>query len=96
MAVAPARLQAQNFDTSGTASLSGQYLFRYVDFFNDENGNLTESCSLSGSHDVRRRRKLHALEYATVRFGRHQRHGLLRFAGRGNLRSAIERHRPIG
>jgi len=47
-AVAPARVAAQSFDTSGTASLSGQYLFRYVDFFNDENGNLTESCSLTG------------------------------------------------
>src|ERR1700689_5420721 len=48
MAAAPARVKAQNFDTSGTASLHGQYLFRYVDFFNDENGNLTESCSLTG------------------------------------------------
>jgi uncharacterized protein (TIGR03437 family) len=48
MAVAPARVAAQNFDTSGTASLSGQYLFRYVDYFNDANGNLTESCSLTG------------------------------------------------
>jgi uncharacterized protein (TIGR03437 family) len=42
------RAAAQTFDTSGTASLSGQYLFRYVDFFNDVNGNLTESCSLTG------------------------------------------------
>ena len=49
LAIAPVTVQAQSFDTSGTASLSGQYLFRYVDFFNDENGNLTESCSLSGS-----------------------------------------------
>jgi hypothetical protein len=48
MAVAPARVAAQDFDTSGTASLSGQYLFRYVDFFNDSNGDLTESCSLTG------------------------------------------------
>ena len=48
MAVAPARVKAQNFDTSGTAGLHGQYLFRYVDFFNDANGNLTESCSLTG------------------------------------------------
>jgi uncharacterized protein (TIGR03437 family) len=48
MAFAPARVNAQNFDTSGTASLSGQYLFRYVDFFNDSSGNLTESCSLTG------------------------------------------------
>ena len=47
-AAAPARLAAQNFDTSGTASLAGQYLFRYVTFFNDTSGNLTESCSLSG------------------------------------------------
>jgi len=48
MAVAPARVAAQDFDTSGTASLSGQYLFRYVNFFNDSNGDLTESCSLTG------------------------------------------------
>ena len=34
-AVAPAPAKAQSFDTSGTASLSGAYLFRYVDFFND-------------------------------------------------------------
>jgi uncharacterized protein (TIGR03437 family) len=47
-AVAPARVAAQNFDTSGTAGLSGQYLFRYVDFLNDANGDLTESCSLTG------------------------------------------------
>jgi len=46
MASAPVR--AQNFDTSGTASLSGQYLFRYVNFFNDAQGNLTESCALTG------------------------------------------------
>lgn len=46
--IASAPLQAQNFDTSGTASLSGQYLFRYVNFFNDSKGNLTESCSLTG------------------------------------------------
>ncbi|HXM44177.1 MAG TPA: hypothetical protein VN924_23275 [Bryobacteraceae bacterium] len=47
-AVAPARVNAQSFDTSGTASLNGQYLFRYVDFFNDTSGDLTESCSLTG------------------------------------------------
>src|SRR5580658_2360699 len=49
MAVAPARVNAQSFDTSGTANLSGQYLFRYVTFFNDESGDLVESCSLSGT-----------------------------------------------
>jgi uncharacterized protein (TIGR03437 family) len=49
MAVAPARIGAQSFDTSGTASLAGQYLFRYVNFFNDTSGNLTESCSLTGT-----------------------------------------------
>ena len=49
MAAAPARVEAQNFDTSGTASVSGPYLFRYVNFFNDASGNLTESCSLTGS-----------------------------------------------
>jgi uncharacterized protein (TIGR03437 family) len=49
MAVAPARVAAQSFDTSGTAGLSGTYLFRYVLFFNDTSGNLTESCSLSGA-----------------------------------------------
>jgi len=48
-AVVPARVEAQNFDNSGTANLKGQYLFRYVNFFNDENGNLTESCTLSGT-----------------------------------------------
>ena len=48
MAAAPARVEAQNFDTSGTASVSGPYLFRYVNFFNDASGNLTESCSLTG------------------------------------------------
>jgi hypothetical protein len=48
LAAAPVRVKAQNFDTSGTAGLHGQYLFRYVDFFNDANGNLTESCSLTG------------------------------------------------
>jgi uncharacterized protein (TIGR03437 family) len=46
---APVRVSAQSFDTSGTAGLTGPYLFRYVDFFNDESGNLTESCSLSGT-----------------------------------------------
>ncbi len=49
LALAPAAVKAQSFDTSGTASLTGQYLFRYVLFFNDQNGNLTESCSLSGT-----------------------------------------------
>lgn len=49
MAVAPARVAAQNFDTSGTAGLNGQYLFRYVNFFNDSSGNLTESCTLTGA-----------------------------------------------
>jgi len=48
MVVAPASVEAQSFDNSGTANLTGQYLFRYVTFFNDENGNLTESCSLTG------------------------------------------------
>jgi uncharacterized protein (TIGR03437 family) len=47
--VAPAHVNAQNFDTSGTPGLSGQYLFRYVNFFNDQNGNVTESCSLTGT-----------------------------------------------
>jgi uncharacterized protein (TIGR03437 family) len=49
MAVAPARVEAQSFDTSGTANLTGQYLFRYVTFFNDESGDLVESCSLTGT-----------------------------------------------
>ncbi len=49
MALAPGRVEAQSFDTSGTANLSGQYLFRYVNFFNDQTGNLTESCSLTGA-----------------------------------------------
>jgi uncharacterized protein (TIGR03437 family) len=44
----PARVNAQTFDTSGTSGLTGQYLFRYVNFFNDKNGNVTESCSLTG------------------------------------------------
>jgi len=48
IAIAPAPVAAQSFDTSGTASLSGQYLFRYVNFFNDSAGNLIESCSLTG------------------------------------------------
>jgi uncharacterized protein (TIGR03437 family) len=48
LALIPARATAQNFDSSGTASLSGPYLFRYVNFFNDTQGNLTESCSLTG------------------------------------------------
>jgi len=49
MALAPASVKAQSFDTSGTSGLSGQYLFRYVLFFNDQSGNLEESCSLSGT-----------------------------------------------
>jgi uncharacterized protein (TIGR03437 family) len=40
---------AQNFDTSGTSAVSGPYLFRYVTFFNDSDGNVTESCSLTGT-----------------------------------------------
>jgi uncharacterized protein (TIGR03437 family) len=44
-----ARMAGQSFDTSGTAALDGQYLFRYVNFFNDQNGNLTESCALTGA-----------------------------------------------
>lgn len=46
--VGPAPVKAQSFDTSGTAGLTGQYLFRYVNFFNDTSGNVTESCSLTG------------------------------------------------
>ncbi len=49
MAAAPSRVQAQSFDTSGTGTLRGQYLFRYVSFFNDQFGNLVESCTLSGA-----------------------------------------------
>jgi len=49
LALAPVRVKAQAFDTSGTASLKGQYLFRYVNFFNDQTGNLTESCTLTGA-----------------------------------------------
>jgi uncharacterized protein (TIGR03437 family) len=49
MTLAPAIVNAQNFDTSGTAGLNGQYLFRYVNYFNDSNGNLVESCSLTGA-----------------------------------------------
>jgi uncharacterized protein (TIGR03437 family) len=44
-----ASLAAQNFDTSGTASLNGPYLFRYTTFFNDESGNVMEGCSLAGT-----------------------------------------------
>jgi hypothetical protein len=47
--LAPAQAGAQNFDTSGTAGLKGQYLFRYVNFLTDQAGNLTESCSLTGA-----------------------------------------------
>lgn len=49
LAIGAVPAAAQNFDASGTAMVSGQYLFRYVTFFNDTNGNLTESCSLSGT-----------------------------------------------
>jgi len=48
MAAAAAPIQAQSFDTSGTGTLRGQYLFRYVVFLNDQSGNLVESCALSG------------------------------------------------
>jgi uncharacterized protein (TIGR03437 family) len=48
MGLAPARIEAQNFDTSGTLNLSGPYLFRYVAYSNDSSGNLGESCSLTG------------------------------------------------
>lgn len=47
-AAAPVRLHSQSFDTSGTAGLTGSYLFRYVDSFNDASGDITESCSLTG------------------------------------------------
>lgn len=49
LAAIPVRVAAQTFDNSGTPALTGQYLFRYVNFFNDPLGNLTESCSLSGT-----------------------------------------------
>jgi uncharacterized protein (TIGR03437 family) len=49
MILGPVAVSAQNFDTSGTSSLTGQYLFRYVNMFNDENGDITESCSLMGT-----------------------------------------------
>jgi uncharacterized protein (TIGR03437 family) len=49
MILAPSRSGAQSFDTSGTPGLTGPYLFRYVNFFNDFSGNLTESCSLTGT-----------------------------------------------
>ncbi|HUA19737.1 MAG TPA: hypothetical protein VMB25_13400 [Bryobacteraceae bacterium] len=48
LALAPVQVRAQNFDTSGTTNLRGPYLFRYVNFFNDSQGDLTESCSLTG------------------------------------------------
>ncbi len=34
---------------AGRRTSAGNYLFRYVNFFNDQSGNLTESCSLSGT-----------------------------------------------
>ena len=49
MAAAPGVLEAQTFDTSGTTNLTGAYLFRYVNFFNDQSGKLTESCTLTGT-----------------------------------------------
>jgi uncharacterized protein (TIGR03437 family) len=49
LALTPARVDAQSFDASGTPGLSGAYLFRYVNFFNDSSGNVTESCSLTGT-----------------------------------------------
>ncbi len=49
MATTPTWVGAQSFDTSGTASLKGQYLFRYVNFFPDQMGNLVESCTLTGA-----------------------------------------------
>ena len=49
MLLAPVRAGAQSFDTSGTAGLKGQYLFRYVNFFTDQSGSLAESCSLTGA-----------------------------------------------
>ena len=96
MALAPAWLQAQSFDTSGTASLSGQYLFRYVHLLQRREWQPDGVLQSQRHHDLRRRRTLRGLQYATVRFGQAPRHGLLRFAGRGNVRSAIQRHRPIG
>jgi uncharacterized protein (TIGR03437 family) len=47
--VGPAHVNAQSFDTSGTAGVTGQYLFRYVNFFSDQNGNVVEQCSLTGT-----------------------------------------------
>src|SRR5579871_136085 len=47
--LAPIAARGQNFDTSGTAGLKGQYLFRYVNFFTDQGGSLAESCSLTGT-----------------------------------------------
>ena len=38
----------QSFDNSGTANLTGQYLFRYVVFGTGTNGNVAEGCSLTG------------------------------------------------
>ncbi len=49
MTASPAIVNAQSFDTSGTAGVNGQYLFRYVVYLNDTSGNLVESCSLTGS-----------------------------------------------
>jgi uncharacterized protein (TIGR03437 family) len=49
MTLAPMGANAQNFDTSGTAGVTGQYLFRYVALFPDQNGNIQEQCSLTGT-----------------------------------------------
>jgi uncharacterized protein (TIGR03437 family) len=49
MVVSPASVEAQSFDTSGTSSLSGKYLFRYVNYFYDQSANFTESCALTGA-----------------------------------------------
>src|SRR5882724_3564127 len=41
-------VRAQTFDTTGTAGLSGPYLFRYVVYGTDQNAGITEGCSVSG------------------------------------------------
>src|ERR1700730_423172 len=48
LTVSPTLVKGQSFDTSGTANLTGQYLFRYVVFGTGTNGNVTEGCSVSG------------------------------------------------